>query len=136
MTTPVESLKDSIRQTVGSIRRDAPAARFIGEQVVKMLGRSFSQKLRHFSHQTTEQHTDIDANSEWQPTDAVSSHENATGNSRPWPQYDVMSARDIISQLRVSPPEVRRVVSMYERGHRARSTILAACDSESDLSTP
>ena len=136
MTTPVESLKDSIRHTISSLRRDAPAARFIGESAVKMLSRSVSQKLREFLPQSSQQIIDIDASGDGnQPVDQSS---DGVGSSQvlPWPQYDVMSARDIISQLRMSPPETRAAVKIYEHGHRARATILAACETQTGSDAP
>jgi len=130
MTTPVESLKDSIRHTISSLRRDAPAARFIGESVVKMLSRSVSQKLRVLLPQSPQQNIDASGNEK----EPVAQSPNGAGSSQvlPWPQYDVMSSRDIVSQLKVSPPATRAAVKIYEHGHRARATILAACETETD----
>jgi hypothetical protein len=131
MTTPVESLKDSIRQTVRSMKRDAPAARFIGEHVVKMLTRTVARRLSDLSPFATTHTPDTARGDKGSATSFESPSEKQVGTSLPWPHYDVMSARDIVSQLRVSPPDVCRAVSLYERGHRARATILAACDAES-----
>ncbi|MFM8858368.1 MAG: hypothetical protein ACKOI2_14450 [Actinomycetota bacterium] len=135
MTTPVESLKDSIRQTVSSLRRDAPAARFIGEQVVKMLGRSIGQKLNRSSHSYPRQNDadkkaggSAEKQGEESAQGAVPSKPVSQNEVLPWTQYDMMSARDIVSRLKVSPPELCLAVYMYEIGHRARATVLAASE--------
>lgn len=132
MTTPVESLMDSIRQTVSSLRRDAPAARFIGEQVVKMLGRSVGHRFRDLSHLHQRQQDSDQAVSvqiEMAVEAEVSSKDSGSNEVLPWPQYDVMSARDIVSRLKTSPPELCVAVHNYELCHRARATVLAACGS-------
>jgi hypothetical protein len=135
MSTPVESLKDSIRQAVSSMKRDAPAARFIGEQVIKMLSRSVIHKLNDLTHTTREQEN-FDTTGTEPMVGAVSPVEAGSSEVLPWPHYDVMSARDIISQLTASPPEVRAAVNVYERRHRARATVLAASQPEGNPGTP
>lgn len=136
MTTPVESLMDSIRQTVSSLRRDAPAARFIGEQVVKMLCRSVGHKFRDLSHLHQRQQDFgqpvsvlIEKPVEAPVEAAVISEDAGSNEALPWPQYDVMSARDIVSRLKASPPELCVAVHNYEICHRARATVLTACGS-------
>jgi hypothetical protein len=44
----------------------------------------------------------------------------------PWPGYASMNAPEIIDRLRVSDDAIKAVVLLYERGHRARKTVLRA----------
>ena len=128
MTTPVESLQDSIRRTLASMKRDAPAARFIGEQVVKMVGRSLTQKLKGASSNASKhlvKDDRVDEERLYRQADVASD-----AGDLPWPQYEVMSAREIISELQSSPEDMRVRVGNYERRHRARATVLAACGTE------
>lgn len=120
MTTPVESLKGSIRQTIASLRRDAPAARFIGEQVVNLVGRSFLRRLRPSPQSAPHTSSTSTAHT------ASSDHVNASAAQQPWPEYDMMTAREIIARLSDAPADVRSAVQEYERSNRARSTVLAA----------
>lgn len=123
MTTPVESLKGSIRQTIASLRRDAPAARFIGEQVVNLVGRSVLRRLR--PSPLSSPHTSATSSPDTTTSGGVD--ESAVG--QPWPEYDMMTAREIIARLSDAPADVRSAVQEYERRNRARSTVLAATES-------
>ena len=123
MTTPVESLKGSIRQTIASLRRDAPAAHFIGEQVVNLVGRSVLRRLR--PSPLSSPHTSATSSPDTTTSGGVD--ESAAG--QPWPEYDMMTAREIIARLSDAPADVRSAVQEYERRNRARSTVLAATES-------
>lgn len=123
MTTPVESLKGSIRQTIASLRRDAPAARFIGEQVVNLVGRSVLRRLRTSPQSSPRTSTTSSGST------TTSDRGKARATEQPWPEYDMMTAREIIARLSDAPANVRSVVQEYERSNRARSTVLAAAES-------
>jgi len=119
MTTPVESLKGSIRQSIASLRRDAPAARFIGEQVVNLVGQAVLRRIRQ------------------EPTEGSGAIEMKTGevfqhahqsSPCPWPDYDVMTAREVIAEIQRCSRELLLAVRHYEDHHRSRSTVLAAVD--------
>ncbi len=123
MTTPVESLKGSIRQTIASLRRDAPAARFIGEQVVNLVGQSVLRRLR--PSPLSSPHTSAMSSPDTTTSDRV----KARATEQPWPEYDMMTAREIIARVSDAPADLRSVVQEYERRNRARSTVLAATES-------
>ena len=123
MTTPVEALTGSIRQTIASIRRDAPAARFIGEHVVNLVGRSVWRRLRPSPQSSTLSETMSKAHS------TMSDDVQLSVAPQPWPEYDMMTAREIIARLSHQSTDVRFAVQQYERSNRARSTVLAAAES-------
>ena len=123
MTTPVESLKGSIRRTIASLRRDAPAARFIGEQVVNLVGQSVLRRLRPSQQSSPHRATTSSASA------TTSDRGKAPAAEQPWPEYDMMTAREIIARLSDAPADIRSAVQGYERSNRARSTVLAATES-------
>src|SRR5207248_822460 len=49
---------------------------------------------------------------------------------QPWDEYESMNAKDIIARLPRCDAAQLAAVTLYERGHRARHTVLAAVERE------
>jgi hypothetical protein len=46
----------------------------------------------------------------------------------PWPNYDAHPAAEIIRRVRAGDEATRAVVLLYERGHKARKSVIAAAE--------
>jgi hypothetical protein len=47
----------------------------------------------------------------------------------PWPGYDDHSAAEVVKRVRAGDQATRAVVLLYERGHKARKSVIAAAES-------
>jgi hypothetical protein len=125
MMSAPSSLLDALRVLVTGVRRDvadlarnAPAARFIGEQVVRQAAGRLCVAPASRAVDAVTGATTRSAAPEEQVTSVA-----------PLPDYDVLSAREIVEILADAGPVLRAAITAYEARGRGRRTVLEAASS-------
>lgn len=115
---------------IRDVRRQAPAARLIGEFAVKQGSRVLASRLSRYlpvegfsappesgSEASDTLGDDVTATSQGQFT---------TPSAEPFANYDSYTSRQVLERLRTASQSERIRVLEYEVSHRARETILSA----------
>jgi hypothetical protein len=114
----LRALVDGVRRDVADLARNAPAARFIGEQVVR-------QAAGRLCVDRTPRAVDAVAT----VTSRTAPVAEEAASAAPLADYDVLSAREIVELLADADPQLRAAITAYEAKGRGRRTVLEAASS-------
>ena len=119
---------------ISEVRRQAPAARMIGEFVVRQGVREVEKRMQSKSATASASDTATDATMR----DGADSRQSVEGSElgllkggsvsadEPFSGYDNYTSRQVLDRIASMDGEARRRVWEYENAHRRRETILAA----------
>lgn len=121
---------------IRDLRRQAPAARMIGEFAVKHGSRVLAERMGRVFASSAVVSSSAPAESAWSgdqeaavgaSTSVVSSRE-----AEPFAHYDTYTSRQVLERMSTATAEERERVRAYEAAHRARETILSGLLASTD----
>ena len=115
-TEPLSEMATKAEAYLAELRRQAPAARMIGEFAVKKGIETVMQRLQMVAPNPVR--------SDVKPTTIVA---DSKIQVEPLPEYDALTARQIIETLGTLTSAQRQSILDYEILHRNRVTVAQAC---------
>lgn len=123
---------------IRNFRRQAPAARMIGEFAVKQGSRVVVSRLSRFlpaeGFRAAPENGSKAFDALGDEGIATSQGQFCAPSAEPFANYDSYTSRQVLERLRTASQSERNQVLEYEVSHRARETILSALTLSSDAS--
>lgn len=123
-SSPLEAVRaalGAVRDDISDLVRNAPAARFIGEQVTSQLLTRLCASVRRPATAPSRGAPSVVAGA---IDEAVPS--SSADRAQPCDNYDLLTARQVVEMLAGAEPEMCRRVLAHEANGRQRRTVLEA----------